>query len=82
MQTKAESHFRSTAMIFRLVGLIMETLIRLPLGDSDSVMKTYSAYRDESSLAGSRASSENFLSGESGEWLPALNFGVLLCPGL
>lgn len=63
-QTKAESHFRSTSMIFHLVRLIMETLIRVPRGDSDSIIKTYSARRAVSSLAGSRKGLENLFSSE------------------
>ena len=47
----------------------METLISLRNGDSGSVIKTYSAYRDVSSLAGTKAYLEHLpLSGEIGGW--------------
>ena len=45
----------------------METLISLRNGDLGSVIKTHSAYRDVSSLAGTKAYLEHLpLSGESG----------------
>ena len=66
----------------------METSISLRNGDSGSVIKIQSAYRDVSSLAGTRAYLEHLLlSGENGwEWgdgagLPALHFWVSLCRG-
>lgn len=71
-QTRAELHFCSTSMIFHLVRLIMETLIRVPRGDSDPIIKTYSACRAVSSLAGSREGLENLFSSRGG-------WGVAAC---
>lgn len=71
-QTRAELHFCSTSMIFHLVRLIMETLIRVPRGDSDLIIKTYSACRAVSSLGGSREGLENLFSSRGG-------WGVAAC---
>ena len=56
----------------------METLISLPNGDWGSVIKTHSAYRDVSSLAGTEAYLEHLpLSGEiwGGGGCPPCIFG-------